>query len=96
MKAAAISCVIALISPVSDTVPRYDIERMCRISTTAADGTGERMAGCVRDETAARQQVSTIWPTTKSTTRATCAGDERGVKSYVELITCVQMFEAAK
>ncbi len=52
MKAAAISCVIALISPVSDTVPRYDIER--------------------------------------------CAGDERGVKSYVELITCVQMFEAAK
>jgi hypothetical protein len=48
-------------------------------------------------ETAAQQQLGTVWATTKSTVRDACEGEavSAGSQSYVDLLTCIQMTETA-
>ena len=79
----------------SERFPEYNIEATCQLSTSALDGTGEKMSGCVRDERRAREQIAPIWSAMKAGTRRVCAGDETSAPSYVELLTCVQMSEDA-
>ena len=63
------------------------------IYTKVQDGTGEKFAGCVKDETAARDNVAAVWSLAKPATRQTCAGEEGAQKSYVDLVTCMQLYE---
>lgn len=94
-KAATIVIASGLFLTVADAVPTYDIEASCRASTSAVDGTGERMAACRRDETAARDQLAGVWTLAKAATRETCMGAQsQGSKSYVALATCMQIAEA--
>jgi hypothetical protein len=94
LKFPMIALASGLLLTVSDAVPNYNIETSCRASTTAADGTGERMAACRRDETAARDQLAGVWTLAKASTRETCVGmQSQGSKSYVALVTCMQIAE---
>ena len=85
----------ALLVPVADEAPRWDIAANCRTTTGAADGTGEKFSGCVKDETAARDQVATVWAAAKPAMRDTCVGSQtQAAKSYVALMTCMQIADA--
>jgi hypothetical protein len=86
---------LGLVAAAAAEPPRYNVDANCRVTTKSADGTGESFAGCVRDETAAQSKIAAVWNAIKPSTRQTCGGDETRAKSYVELLTCVQMFEDA-
>ncbi len=94
LKFPMIALASGLFMTVADAVPNYDIDASCRASTRAADGTGERMAACKRDETTARDQLAGVWTLAKASTRETCVGAQsQGAKSYVALVTCMQIAE---
>lgn len=81
---------------VADTVPEFDIDANCRATTRATDATGERMAACKREEAAARDQLIGVWALAKAATRDTCVGAQsQGSKSYVALVTCMQIAEGS-
>ncbi len=95
LKLPMIALASTLFMTVAETVPVFDIDASCRASTRASDGTGERMSACKRDETAARDQVAGVWTLAKAATRDTCVGAQsQGSKSYVALLTCMQIAEA--
>ncbi|MHB2167465.1 hypothetical protein [Alsobacter sp. R-9] len=85
----------ALLVPVADEAPRWDIAASCRASTGAANGTGEKFNGCVKDETAARDQIAKVWAAAKPGMRNTCVGAQtQAARSYVALMTCMQIADA--
>ena len=85
--------------PVSERVPNFNIEGLCK--ATAADDAAagvdlaQPVENCVRDETAAKQQLATIWEQNAGPTRDGCEGEAaagpRDSQSYVDLLTCMQM-----
>jgi hypothetical protein len=91
-----------LVMPVSDRVPELKVEVMCK--ATAADDKAmglalpQSFADCMRDETTAQEQLSTVWGTAPVALRDRCEGEATagGSQSYVDLLTCVQMAEWAK
>jgi hypothetical protein len=86
-----------LVHPVADGVPKFNIERGCKIDSTATSldvGLNESTKNCVRDEQQARGQLQTQWSQFSPSDRAMCtseANDGDGVPpSYVDLLTCLQ------
>ena len=85
--------------PVSDRLPNFNIEGLCK--ATAADDAAmglalaQPMENCMRDEMAAKQQLATIWEQNAGTARNSCeaeaASGSGDSQSYVDLLTCMQM-----
>lgn len=83
--------ILATFSPiaVSDTVPKFDTVRECRIE----GGPSVDVARCSRDEAAALRQLQEAWAQYAGTDRKDCTtvatiGD---FASYVELLSCLEM-----
>ncbi|OSI23496.1 hypothetical protein BSZ22_31235 [Bradyrhizobium canariense] len=53
---------------------------------------------CMHDETAAQNQLNTVWGTAPVSLRDSCEGEasSAGSQSYVDLLTCMQMAEWVK
>jgi hypothetical protein len=88
-----------LVIPVSDRVPKLNVEALCK-STTADDkamglALAQSFTDCMRDETNAQQQLSTVWASTSGPVRDRCEGEAvaGGSQSYVDLLTCIRMTE---
>jgi hypothetical protein len=88
--------ILATFSPivVSDTVPKFDTVRECRIE----GGPSVDQARCSRDEAAALRQLQDAWAQyagadRKSCTAETTTGD---FASYVELLTCLEIARDAE
>jgi hypothetical protein len=86
-----------LIIAVADNVPKFNIERGCKIDGTASSldvGLDESTKRCVQDEQQARDQLQTQWSQFASSDRAMCTSvtTHGGGQppSYVELLTCLQ------
>lgn len=86
---------------VSDHVPSLNVEALCK-GTAETDRAmnltePQSMADCMRDETAARQQLDSIWQATSIAVRNRCEGEATtsGFQSYVDLLTCIQMADTA-
>src|SRR4029077_18801085 len=86
-----------LIVTVADDVPKFDIERGCKVDSTASSldvGLGETIKRCVHDEQQARDQLQTQWSQFAPSDRVMCTSETiqgGGVPpSYVELLTCLQ------
>jgi hypothetical protein len=85
--------------PVSERLPNFNIEGLCK--ATAADDAAmgldlaQPVENCMRDETAAKQQLATIWEQNAGPARDSCEGESaagpRDSQSYVDLLTCMQM-----
>ena len=88
--------ILATLSPiaVSDTVPRFDTVRECRIE----GGPSVDQARCSRDEAAALRQLQEAWAQYVGADRKTCATEATigDFASYVELLTCLEMSRDAK
>jgi hypothetical protein len=89
-----------LIVAVADTVPRFDINRSCKldVSATAGLSVDQSTKSCVRDEQKAQQQLGSQWSKFSAPSKARCIGEESigGTPSYVSLQTCLQFDQEAR
>jgi hypothetical protein len=85
---------------VADNVPKFDIERGCRLDNAASAGIAEEqpVKRCVSDERQALQQLQTEWSQYAGPDRATCIASTTsdGTPSYVELLTCLKEAKEAR
>src|SRR5512144_423313 len=85
-----------LATPVSDRVPKLNVEATCKASGAADKAMGLVLAqnydDCMRDENAAQQQLLPIWLSNPDQVRNQCEGEATaaGSESYVDLLTCLQ------
>ena len=97
MKAALLALSLLGQSPlqISERVPVVDIEALCSdvLADDKASGLVQDASSCVGDEKAALQQLTSMWPTVPAEQRDNCEGMSMagGGKSYVDLLTCLQM-----
>jgi hypothetical protein len=86
-----------LVVTVADNVPKFNIERGCKVDSTAsslATGLDETIKRCVQDEQQAQDQLQTQWSQFAPSDKAMCTKLTTEVAgappSYVELLTCLQ------
>ena len=90
-----------MVIPVSDRVPDLKVEALCKSTSETDKAMGLALAqsysDCMRDETSAKQQLGTVWATTRPAVRDSCEGEAvaGGPQSYVDLLTCIQMSDSA-
>ena len=82
------------ITPISDSVPKFDIGRECR-SEGGAQVAQDR---CSQDEATARGQLQVEWVQFAANDKLTCMRetDADGTGSYVESLICLEMARDAK
>ena len=97
----AIAVSTQLLTPISDTIPKLNVEATCRGSVEADKAMGldlpQSFDKCMSDENSARQQLGPIWSSYSSAVRAQCEGEATDVSeaSYVDLLTCLQMTDGS-
>jgi hypothetical protein len=92
-----------LVTPISDRVPELSVEALCK-GRSADDRVmglpeSQSVADCVRDETAAKQELGTIWATTSRPIRDGCQNEvlfSLGTRSYLDLLSCIQIADDTK
>lgn len=97
----AIAVSLEVLTPISDTVPKLNVEATCKASVEADKAMGlalpQSFDKCMSDENSARQQLDPIWLSYSPSIRAECEGEatDAGEASYVDLLTCLQMTNGA-
>jgi hypothetical protein len=99
MKAALVSLALfgTEITPISGHVPELKVDALCKARSAGDKLMGlpeaQSVADCVRDETAAKEKLSAVWGTTSRPIRNRCQRDAiaLGIRSYLDLLTCIQM-----
>jgi len=82
---------------IADEVPTYDVRATCRAESQ--QDASAATAACLADEQKARETLLTQWTQFAPETRINCLqleGGITGVRSYVELLTCLQIAKQAK
>jgi hypothetical protein len=79
----------------ADEVPEFDIARNCNVETS--DAGIEGAAHCTNDETQAKNKLAKSWSSYSASQKKQCVGESviGGDKSYVELLTCLEMSQDA-
>jgi hypothetical protein len=89
-----------LVVTVADTVPKYDINRNCKLDVAATSGLSvdQSTKSCISDEQKAKQQLASQWSKFPAPGRANCTSQESigGTPSYVSLLTCLQLGQWAR
>lgn len=97
----AIAMGTQLIMPVSDSIPKLDVEVTCKGSVEADKQSGldlpQSYDKCMSDENTARQQLGPIWSSYSPAIRTQCEGEasDAGNPSYVDLLICLQMTDGS-
>jgi len=76
-----------------DKVPTFDVDPSCHAAVVAGLGNGRTLQACLKDEHEAQAQLTKLWSEFPSADRSQCEGlaTMGGPKSYVELLTCLEM-----
>jgi hypothetical protein len=76
-------------------LPRFNIEAICSTAQALTAEDRDPVQGCIRDERDAERQLREVWPATAAAHRETCAAETQvgGSPSYVEVLTCLQMYQ---
>src|SRR5438874_931861 len=80
----------------AEEVPRFNIESTCRAVQPLGPEDTDPFRGCMRDETAAEADLNRQWARFAPGDRSNCV-EETGIggyPSYVEVLTCLQMYGA--
>ena len=82
------------LTPVADSLPKFDIARECR----SEGGSQATLDQCAADEANARDQLQPQWTQFSPHDKAVCITETSmdGTPSYVELLTCLEMARDAK
>ena len=76
----------------ADRLPAFDIARNCN-EETAGVGFGVGPKGCAQDEADAKNELAKRWSQYGAYEKKFCVGESStgGERSYVELLTCLEM-----
>ncbi|MGB8278028.1 MAG: hypothetical protein WCF20_08905, partial [Methylovirgula sp.] len=79
----------------AERVPKLDVESSCRDARIYGMADPEQTyKNCMLDENEAKKQLQEKWSHYKASTRRDCiAAGAKPSPSYVELLTCIEMFE---
>ena len=98
----AIAMGTQLVMPVSDSVPKLNVEATCKGSVEADREMGlalpQSFDKCMSDENSAREKLAPIWSSYSADVRTRCEGEAASVPgeaSYVDLLTCLQMTDGS-
>jgi hypothetical protein len=90
------------IAAFGDDVPTFDLTKTCKTDVQAYQGSAGGQASdtsCVNDEKNARATLVSQWTEFSTTSRQGCVrlqGDAAAPRSYVELLTCLQVAKEVK
>jgi hypothetical protein len=87
-----------VIGALADEVPIFDVAATCRAESQRDPGAGVA-AACMADEQRARDVLVGQWAQFTPESKTTCMQTETdisGVRSYVELLTCLQIAKEVK
>ena len=82
---------------IADEVPNFDIRKSCKVDVQAFQSNASGQAsstGCLKDEENARTTLVSQWTQFAAENRTRCVrmvGDGAASRSYVELLTCLQL-----
>jgi hypothetical protein len=87
-----------LLVAVVDRVPDLNFEPICRDRAAESLGVKDDSAVCMKDETAARDQLAKTWDEFASADRTRCLrmSTMERTASYIEVLTCLEMDRDAK
>lgn len=95
MSAAVVLLGVQLASPVSDQVPKYNVEASCKGASAASVGMADAQSynACMKEESQARDQLGPMWQAIPAGIRTRCSEEAGGggLASYVELLVCIQI-----
>ena len=95
MPAAAVWLGAQLLIPVSDQVPKFNVEPSCKGAAAASAQMvdAQSVSNCMSEENQARQQLEPVWQSYSVANRERCVAEAsgQGLSSYVELLTCLQI-----
>jgi hypothetical protein len=94
---AAVSLGVQVIVAAAQDVPTFDVSQTCRGESQAEPDATFKI--CMADEQKAREMLVSQWRQFAPANRTTCTQTETdiaGVRSYVELLTCLQMARDAR
>jgi len=83
---------------IADEVPTYDVRATCH-AESLQDASASTTAACLADEQKARDSLVAQWTQFAPENRTSCMqleGGITGVRSYVELLTCLQIAREVK
>lgn len=93
---AAVALALHAVVAAAQEVPIFDVGPECRAQAKAAPEMGE---SCMADEKKAREDLVRQWAQFAPDSKARCtqmATGIAGIRSYVELLTCLQMARDVK
>lgn len=80
----------------TEKVPKLDVAQSCReAQAIAGEDNNLTYKGCMQDETEARRQLEKKWAKFKADDRKNCLAQALPLPSYVEVLTCVEMYDQA-
>jgi hypothetical protein len=86
--------------PAFAQVPELNVTALCKARSggTKLLQSGQSIEDCVRDEKAAKLQLTTPWGSTSVPVRNRCQSDARalGTTSYLDLLACIQINQDTK
>ena len=92
--AAVILLMLSIGASAAQQLPHFDIEATCRAAHPLGPEDRDPYEGCMKDEGVARSELQRQWARFEAGNRDLCAEETRvgGYPSYVEVLTCLQMF----
>jgi hypothetical protein len=86
--------------PALGQVPELNVTAICKARSGGPKllQSGQTIDDCVRDEKAAKLQLSPSWDSTSVLVRHRCQSDARalGTTSYLDLLACIQINQDTK
>jgi hypothetical protein len=88
--------------PAFGGVPELNVKAICNARSADAkmmqSPPDQSIADCVREEEAAKQQLSSLWTSTSVSIRKQCESDARSLHttSYMDLFACILIAEDTK
>jgi hypothetical protein len=104
MPVMTLALVTQLTVTIADSVPRFNLEPVCRgiaqqggLDLEPNQSVRHDFNSCLKSEMAIRRQLVKQWSTFKPLNRANCVGESSagGLPSYTGLLACLQMAKAA-
>ena len=78
---------------VADSVPVFDVKKICQAPVIAAVFAGRNENTCIQSEEAAREQLKKSWGEFSAKDKVGCVATAKigGLPSYADLLTCLEM-----
>src|ERR1700751_679051 len=88
----------SLVLSVAVGVPAVDVNKTCRLEAMQNGGVSSDLSACVRDQQDARDELLKRWNSFSAGDKSICTGmaSTSYLPGYVELLTCLEMFQFAK